>query len=276
MLVVGLVPMVHPTIATTNPYGLVSTTVNAGAISGTIEVIATSGGLRCEPTRVSIHGGLPDPDHFSLSFDRINIAGLVYDGIRNPVTARVGDLHGNPVPESTSVWFSAEFGLVQGSAGTDDHGEATVDEITAGPRPAIPGGDGLVRICAQTVGRGGNAIESCGHVMWSGPTIVEILSPEPGFTVPNGGAIDILYRVRDANENPLTGGTSIVLRVTDGRLGGDTDLVLPDTQSSGYTTFSATLGDGDPTTVMPTATTITVQVVSENGNRSASVSGTVH
>ncbi|MBD3162246.1 MAG: hypothetical protein GF346_07940, partial [Candidatus Eisenbacteria bacterium] len=170
---------VHPATGTTNPYGWVATTVNAGVISGTVEVIATSGSIVSEPIRVAIHGGQPDPAHFSISFERVNIAGLVFDGIRNRVTARVGDVHGNPVPDSTSVWFSAEYGLVQGSAGTSEHGEATVDEVTAGPRPPIPGGDGLVRICAQTVSRDGDQIETCGHVMWSGPTIVEILSPAP-------------------------------------------------------------------------------------------------
>lgn len=267
---------VHPSSVTTNQDGLANATVNAGSIPGAVEVIATSGWLLSRPIRVAIHGGLPDPDHFSISFERLNIAGLVYDGIRNGITARVGDFHGNPVPDSTIVWFNAAYGLIQGSAGTNDHGEATVNEVTAGPRPLIPGGDGLVQICAQTVSRTGDPITVCGNVMWSGPTIVQVVSPSGGFNVPNGGSVTITYMVHDANFNPLVGGTSITVQATEGQLGGDVQLILPDTQSAAYTTFSAVLSDADVETDIAAAVTVTVNVTSVNGNATASITGTMN
>jgi adhesin/invasin len=265
---------VAPASATTNHNGTAVATVQAGTVSGAIELEARSGALFSAPIRIAIHGDLPDPAHFSISFERLNIAGLVFDGIRNGVTARIGDVHGNPVPDSTAAWFSAAFGLIQGSAFTDDHGEATVWEITAGPHPPIPGGDGLVEITAQTVSKAGDLITVSGNVMWSGPTIVEITSPEEGFTIPNGGAQAITYEVRDGNFNPLTAGTSISVTSNRGELGGATDVVLPDTQSSAHTMFSVILSDDDVDEDVTESVTVTVTVSSQNGNAQASITGT--
>jgi adhesin/invasin len=263
----------YPTSARTNENGQAAVTVNAGFVSGTVGVEAVSGSITSEPVRVAIHGDKPDPAHFSVAFEKVNVAGLVYFGIHNRVTAYVGDQHGNPVPDSTTVWFRSAYGLIQGSAGTDDHGTATVDEVTAGPAPIIPGGDGLVEICAQTVSKTGTRIDVCGDVLWSGSTIVEVLSP--GFDIPNGGWIEISFRVRDANFNPLTGGTQINITSTRGDLGGDTEVVLPDTQSRGYTFFSVVLSDDAPDVSEPGAVTVTIQVRSQNGNRSAFITGTM-
>ncbi len=268
---------VNPTSVTTNHRGRAIANVYAGTISGAIEVSATSGSLVSRPIRVAIHGDLPDPPHFSISFERVNVAGLVYDGLRNAITARVADQWGNPVPDSTSVWFQAEYGIVQGSGFTDDHGEATVWEVTAGPRPAIPGGDGLVTLTAQTVSKAGDAITTSGQVMWSGPTQVEFTDPAPGqgFALDNGGFATLTFRVHDANDNPLTGGTAITVESTAGDLGGDTDIVLPDTQSPGYTTFQVNLSDNDPATDELQYVTVTVKVESQNGNRTAILTGTI-
>jgi hypothetical protein len=268
--------VVVPSSATTNSKGQALATVNSGTISGPIEVFAASDAADSEPIRIAVHADQPDPEHFSISFERINIEGLVYDGVRNAVTARIGDHHGNPVPDSTVAWFHAEYGLIQGSAATDDHGEATVWEITAAPRPAIPGGDGLVTLCAQTVSKDGDLIETCGRVMWSGHTIVEITDPVGGFQVPNGGSVTITYRVRDANFNPLTQGTEISVTATGGTLGGDVGFVLPDTQSQAKTTFSVVLADDDPEQDITATVTVTVSVESRNGNATASITGTVN
>jgi hypothetical protein len=267
---------VHPVTAVTNEDGAVIATVQSGVVSGAIELEASSGNLVSKPIRIAIHGGLPDPDHFSVSSEFLNIAGLVYDGIRNGITARVGDFHGNPVPQQTAVWFESAFGLVQGSAGTDDHGEATVWEISAGPRPLIPGGDGLVLITAQTVSADGDILTTSTNVMWSGPTILQITAPQAGFAIPNGGSVNITFTVRDANNNPLTGGTSISVEANAGTVGGTSSFTLPDTQSQSYTTFTAVLSDDDAAeSDPPTSVTILVSVGSQNGNRQASVTGTI-
>ncbi len=267
---------VMPLSGTTNERGQVAATVNAGLISGAVEVRASAGSLLSEPIPVVIHGGLPDLAHFGVFFERINIEGLCYAGVLNHVTAKVGDEHGNCVPESTAVWFSCDYGEVQGSGFTNDLCDAVVLEETGPPFPAIPGGDGLVQVCAQTVSSSGDLIQACGYVMWSGPTIVEITSPSSGFDIPNGGDITITYRVRDANDNPLTGGTSIKVSATAGLLGGATDIELPETPSHSYTTFQAVLADSDVETNQEQKVTVTVTVKGKNGPGVAFITGTIH
>jgi hypothetical protein len=266
---------IYPATASTNENGLVVATVNAGVLAGAVEARASSGVLISQPIPVAIHGDLPDADHFSLAFARVNIAGMLYSGIRDAVTAYVGDAHGNPVPDSTAVYFGTQYGIVQGSALTNDHSEATVDLVTSDPHPLMPGGDGLVRVFAQTVAKSGDAITTEGYVMWSGATIAEITSPSPGFNIPNGGSVDIVFRVHDANGNPITGGSAISVTANNGVLGGDTAVSLPDTQSPEYTTFGVTLSDSDPEAkTLPV--TVTVSVQSVNGNRTARISGTMN
>ncbi len=113
--------------------------------------------------------------------------------------------------------------------------------------------------------------------MWSGPTIVEFTSPPARASPsPSGGSASFTFRVRDANNNPLTGGTKITVETTVGYLAGDTDIVLPDTQSAEYTTFDVTLSDDAPDEDLARPMTITVKVVSENGNRTATITGTLN
>lgn len=111
--------------------------------------------------------------------------------------------------------------------------------------------------------------------MWSGPTIVQITSPTT-LDVPNGGSAEITYRVRDANFNPLASGTTIKVSTTKGSLGGDTDVLLPDTQSQAYTEFQAVLVDDDAENDVASAVVVTVTVKSPNGNKSAIITGTIH
>jgi hypothetical protein len=270
---------VNPATVTTNDKGRAIANVHSGIKAGAIEVQAAAGAILSKPIRIAIHGDLPDPEHFSISFEKLNIPALVpIDGLRDAVTARVADQYGNPVPDSTAVWFSSDFGIVQGSSFTDDHGEATVWAVSAPPRPQIPGGDGLVTITAQTVSKAGNEIFTTGQILWSGKTRIEFTSPTTGqgFNVLNGRFVTLTFRVHDDNDNPLAGGTQIEVTTTAGNLAGDTDIVLPDTQSSDYTTFRVSLSDDAPDEDLARPATITVKVTSPNGNETAVINGTVN
>lgn len=264
---------VYPVTATTDGRGLTQTSVNAGEVAGTVRVDAVSGGMTSLPVRVAIHGDLPDPTHFSVFSEKLNVAGRVYAGIQYHVTAKVGDQHGNPVPDSTSVWFRTTHGVIQGSAVTGPVADATVIAETAGPFPNV---DGFVTHTAQTISKGGEWIETSTPVLWSGHSQLAITSPESGFSIPNGGSIVIDFTICDDLANPLVGGTSIKVTSTAGTLGGDTDFVLPDTQSRAYTHFSVVLSDDDIETNLPAAVTITVKVTSQNGNIGGFVTGTKH
>jgi hypothetical protein len=265
---------IYPASATTNELGQARTTVNAGIESGAVEVYASSGALWSEPIRVAIHGGPPDPQHFSIAFNRVNVAGLKYFGIHDAVTAYVYDEHGNPVPEGTRVWFSTTHGGVQGSSGTNDHGEATVDVITAEPAPRE---SGFGWVTAQTVDAEGDWLTTDpGRLLWSGDTQILVTEPDPGFDMPNGGSIAIVFRVYDQNQNPLTLGTTISVTTSAGKVAGDIDTVLPDTQSQGYTYFAAVLSDDDPRTDEANAVTVAIKVTSQNGNLTTTITGTKH
>ena len=201
------------------------------------------------------------------------MAGRVYAGIQYHVTAKVGDRHGNPVPEGTSVWFRTTHGVIQGSASTGPVADATVIAETAGPFPNI---DGFVTHTAQTVSKDGDWIETSTPVLWSGPTQVSIESPTSGFSIPNGGSITIDFTVSDDLGNPLVAGTTIKVTATAGTLGGDTDVALPDTQSMAYTHFSVELTDDDVDTNQEAAVTVSVKVTSQNGNRGVYITGRKH
>jgi hypothetical protein len=261
-----------PLTAVTNDRGEVQVTLSSGEESGAVLIHATYATVTAEPIRVAIHGGLPVEEHFSFAFEHVNVAGLVYAGIHNGVTAYVGDHHGNPVPMGTRVWFNADYGVIQGSAGTNEFGEATVTHVSAAPVPA----NGFVPVCAQTIDSDGEWMEVCGEVLWSGQTQIQLYSPEDDFVVENGGGVVISFFVGDYLGHPLVEGTTISVTASAGALGGDTQTVLPDTQSPAYTFFEAVLTDADIETNEPQTVTITINVTSQNGNLSTFVTGTIY
>jgi hypothetical protein len=112
--------------------------------------------------------------------------------------------------------------------------------------------------------------------MWSGPTILEITDPAAGFNVDNGGSITIEFRVRDANFNPIVGGSQISVTTNNGTLGGQTDFTMPDTQDDSYTFFSVTLSDDDSAIDEERSVTVTINVTSPNGDRQEFLTGTIH
>jgi hypothetical protein len=269
---------IHPASAVTGQEGRAIATVNAGTISGVVQIQASTGEVNARPIAVAIHSGLPDPLHFSLAFEKVNVAGLVYSGLSDGVTAFVGDKHGNPVSEGTMVWFHTSGGIVGPSAATNAMGTATVTSLTAEPRP---GSDGLVAICAKTVpapeyvAQYGDTVEVCGNVLWSGATTIEVVSPSV-LDVPNGGSVPVRFRVADDNGNPLTEGTTISVETTAGELFGQTDVTLPDTQSPDLTVFEVLLSDDDPGTVQTRSIWLTISVVSQNGDAAIFYPGTIH
>ncbi|MBE9562188.1 MAG: hypothetical protein IMF12_04920, partial [Proteobacteria bacterium] len=84
--------------------GLVSVNLNSGTVSGSIDVIAT---IVTEDVsaiaRVTIVSSFPDADHLSLATEFLNIAGGVTFGLKDNITAYVGDRFGNIVPDGTTV-----------------------------------------------------------------------------------------------------------------------------------------------------------------------------
>ena len=101
----------------TDRNGIASVTVQAGTQAALLRVRATiaAGDTLFSATseELLITSGLADQNSFSLSADRLNVAGAGRDGETITLTARLADHFNHPVPDGTSVSFSTEYGAVQ-------------------------------------------------------------------------------------------------------------------------------------------------------------------
>ena len=234
----------NPDTASTDEAGLVAVSLNAGTLAQSVQVRAQvmGTGIYSDIVPVAIHGGLPDAKHFSFAVKTLNIPGLYLLGTIDPVTAFVGDRYGNPVPVGTMVYFTSGAGIIEGSAATDDHGRATVDLESAAPLPAATpvtsDSAGLVRISAQTVDQNRLPIvTSALAVMFTGQSQLRVAPTT--FDIPLGGAQEFTVTLDDAeHHNPLAAGTTISVSATQGTLGGETSVTLPDTWDPAYTSFT--------------------------------------
>lgn len=125
-----------PTVRS-NEFGQVSTTLTSGAKAGVVQVIAEINYngkiIRSRPVAISIYGGLPNVEHFSIGIDKSDSTYTF--GSKNKVTAYVGDKYGNPVQPGTSVYFTTTSGIIGGSGYTDVNGECTVTITWVEPEP---------------------------------------------------------------------------------------------------------------------------------------------
>lgn len=269
-----------PTSAESDSLGQVSTTINSGTIAGALQVIASiaSTTISSAPIPIAIHGGLPDLGHFAVVPNRLNFAGYNIFGLQNTITAFVGDRYSNPVPPRTVVYFQTTGGIIEGSAVTDGLGRAAVTLVSANPLPpGIAGAPsplnqtGFARIIAQTVNENQEKITTSTVVLFSGIPQIEI-SPTT-FSLPPLRSQIFQYKVSDQNNNPLVAGTNISVAATEGKLGGDTNNTLPDTQSRAFTIFSFSLTNSEPDSFLVKDATVTIEVTSQNGNVKLSTSG---
>jgi len=266
----------------TTEQGMVYTVLNSGIVAGPVQIqaSATVGGnlIWAIPIRVTIYGGLPDPDHFSLAADILNIAGLKFSGIIDHITAFVGDKYSNPVAPGTVVYFSSDYGIIDGSATTDEMGRATVQFMTASPRPPAPWDSAWVHITGWTYSDTTleTLITSRARVLLTDNTAPITVDPA-SFTYNNTNTpVSFSYMVNDVWGRPLVGDTKIRVTATDGDLYGDTDIVLEDTQISGpgTTQFNFTWAPGDSLEAPQVLINIKVTTPSNgNGYQSVNILG---
>jgi hypothetical protein len=178
-----------PSSATSDAAGLVVTTVSAGSVSTPVRVTAstTSGGqtLSTQSDQLSVSTGVPSQGGFSLSVSTFNIEGLVLDGTRTQVIARLADRFSNPVPDGTVVNFTSAGGSI-GSTCTTKDGACTSTLTSQNFRTT----NGRVAILAYAIGeesftdRNGNGWFDTGEL-----------------TDLNGGSTDLSEAWLDVNEN---------------------------------------------------------------------------
>ncbi len=262
--------------------GRVYTILNTGTVAGVIQIEASAdvngNTIRALPIRMSIYGGLPDEEHFSLVASRANIAGRVHYGILDKVTAYVGDKYSNPVAPGTAVYFSSDYGIVEGSAVTDEMGRATLNFMSASPLPPNPVQNPFAHIYATTYSDtlGTKEIQTGTQVLLSARTAPIVITPTTfTYTVENK-AIAFNYTVSDIYGYPIIGESSIQVNATDGSLYGDISIRMPDTQISGAgtTEFGFVWAPGDSLKAPQVYINVVVSTPEDgNGYQSASVVG---
>jgi len=271
--------VLNPPTARTDAGGSVKVVLTSGTKAGVVQISATinSDGkvINSNPVAVSIHGGLPDLNHFSCVPAKLNIPGFNIYGVEDVITAYVGDKYSNPVRPGTSVYFKTDGGIVEGSALTNALGVASVRLYSANPLPNHPTlGPGFAQITASTTDETFSVINRSTIVLFSG---IAFISCSPtSFDIPNRGSQQFIYTVMDQNSNPLVEGTAISVTVEgkDYELSGDKDITLPDTQSRSWTSFSFTIRDlVDTAAVNPL--TVTIKSNGLNGKSSLVFSGVV-
>jgi len=262
--------------------GLAYTVLNSGTISGPVQVNAwletESELIRSIPVRVAIYGGLPDQDHLSLGFEYVNIAGHVYLGIIDEITAFVGDRYSNPVAPGTIVYFNTDFGIIEGAAITDDMGRATVQYMSALPLPPQPQIVSLANITAHTYGDTlqSDLLSVSGNLLLTGLTGPITISPDHFSFDFTNLPVQFNYTVSDIWGYPLVAGSRITVEATDGTVYGDVNITTRDTQfsGSGTTNFSFAWAPGDSLEAPEVYINVKVETPTQgNGYRSVSING---
>ncbi|MFN1833911.1 carboxypeptidase regulatory-like domain-containing protein [Balneola sp. MJW-20] len=273
-----------PTSARTNSSGKVTSNLFSGNRAGVVMVEAVIERpevpltIRSKPVLITITGGFPDADHFSIAPDVYNFEGYSINGNRNPVTVIVGDEFSNPVRPGTPVYFRTTGGIIQGSGQTDDDGEITVDLISGNPRPndAILGA-GFARVTASTKDQDGNDIENEIVILFSTSSANISINPTT-INVPANGGQTFTYSVVDGNGNPMPAGTSIEVQAGEGLdATGDVSVTLGDylQGGAGVTDFQFSVSDTDQDNSATAETSISIVVTTPAGNNTrATISGT--
>jgi hypothetical protein len=266
---------IFPTSALTNNDGIVRTNVSSGTIAGVIQLVATTTvdgrTIRSLPVNLTVHGGLPDDDHFSIGM-KLNEACWRIINFQTRVVGVVGDQYGNPVRPGTSVYFTTTGGIIQGSAQTDGLGVVGVTKISGDPLPVhATFGPGYGLVTATTADRNQQQIADDALFLCSGTATI--------FVPPSQGALVISrayqFFVYDENQNPLAEGTSITVRASGENVAafGNTDVVLTDLLfgGPGITEFSFGIQNGgqvdDNGNLLPEKIeAVTIKVTGPNGN----------
>ncbi|MGA2623473.1 MAG: hypothetical protein ABSF91_06415 [Bacteroidota bacterium] len=276
-----------PDTTVTDKNGLAQTAFHSDTVAGIAMVYAQLIGQAIQSglTQVVIVGGPPDQKHFTVK---------LVDASSNPVTVcpsltnfaggvckenevgRVGvlagDKYANPVPAGTSIYFTANAGVVVGSATTDATGIAIVSWYCGNPLP--PGG--IAVVTASAAGQSGTVRDST-IAVWSGQAIVSG-GLASNFIFRLGIDTTITYKVADANGNPIASGNTIQVSVSATSapvLSGNVNVTMPDTRDTNATKFSFHIKDTNTVITGQRSLTVTIQVSGPNGRATQQVNGTL-
>ncbi len=289
-----------PESESTDGNGTATVNVASGKTAGIVQVVAEAEKadgtpIRSKPVRLTVHGGLPNKCHFTVTPAQSNFPGLISSDLTNSITAIVGDKYGNPVVPGTAIYFSTNAGIIGGSAQTGENGTGSVTLTSSQPTPS----DGVATVQAQTVGTDdANTIvdpDNCPAPAATGneneltETVPVVFSGNPEVQVsPESAQLNQTYQLTlwdIENNNPLAPGTSISVEAegTQVQATGNTDVTLDDTtirddEGDGFDGGDIVTGEGiteftfrisenpDPdATEDPAIETVTIAISGPNG-----------
>ncbi|MEX1160997.1 MAG: hypothetical protein WEA79_09100, partial [Balneolaceae bacterium] len=200
---------ITPTSATTDAQGRITSNLNAGNSAGVVQIQAQVKGttITSKPVAVTIHGGFPDADHFTLEpITDTNIEGFDRNGVEITYKARLGDEFSNPVKPGTAVYFETTGGVIEGSdaQNTDATGYVEVILFAGNPRPA----DGKGVVTATTTDKNGADISKTTPFIFS-TSKADITMDFTELELAPGEGQSVGYTVTDLNGNPMASGTTI-------------------------------------------------------------------
>lgn len=195
-----------PDTSYTDTSGQAVVTLNSGTISGTVELRAESGTIFSNVTRVAINAG--PPAYLSLGANPLNIRGWDVVNVTSEVLAMVDDIYGNPVQDSTAVYFGTEEGMVDAYA-TTAGGLAKSVYHSGQPR-----NDGLAHVHASTAG---GTVANTVVIIVSGPATHITFVSYPATLIADGTSKgEVSMTVLDVNGNYVVNGTPVSMETDFG------------------------------------------------------------
>ncbi len=203
-----------PVEVSTNSAGQASVTVYSGTISGTIRVRATSATVLSAATQLVVNAG--PPFKVRVGAEYCNLRSFDYINERNPVVAVVCDVYTNPVPDSTTVYFSCSEGCMEayGLTGVppNEAGTVHVEWISCDHI------NGRVWLYAET---GGGTVRDSSLFISSGPSVYVSVDEYPSTLYASSDEIGrVVVSVRDINHNFVAANTPIAIEADFGAIGG--------------------------------------------------------
>lgn len=203
-----------PATAITNSEGQVSVKVTAGNVPTSVRVTAqvtvnNTQKIQTQSDLLSINTGLPDQNSFTLSPSNLNPEAFNIDGVEVVIFASLGDTFNNPVPDGTTVSFTAEGGRIQPTCNTSN-GVCSVIWTSANPIAD----DHRLTILATAIGHE-TLVDSNGNNQYDdadGPAITSNDGSGFDVTLPTrSGFVDLSEAWRDDNENRVRDANEIYL-----------------------------------------------------------------
>ncbi len=136
----------------TSSTGQVETMLRTGFKSGPVIVKAycfQDSSVNTSSSQLTISGGFPVGEAFSIAAQYLNISGLSISGLKDAISVNLSDAYGNSVPDGTPISFKTynTGGSISPAAATTSSGSAVTSLVSGAPFPE----KGFVSVTAEAI-----------------------------------------------------------------------------------------------------------------------------